>query len=303
MKTTIADFLNFLAVEKGFSSNTTGAYQNDLMQLLDYVNRNGRQAAPPSWHDVDEALLRAYELSLNERDYAPTTRARKLSASKSFFKYLMGERLIDRDPTEGLSAPHVGKPLPHFLTEEQVAALLEQPAKGTTPEACRDKAMLELLYATGMRVSELVSLNLRDVNTNPQSAHVRCFGKGGKERVIPIHADAVGAIDDYLRRARPVLLRNLGDEALFLNRRGERLTRQGLWLNLKRYARDIGLDAIVSPHVLRHSVATHLLAGGMDLRSVQELLGHANVSTTQIYTHLTTDRLRQVYDAAHPRAT
>ena len=303
MKTAIADFLNFLAVERGFSSNTTAAYQNDLRQLLDYVSRNGRQTTSASWRDVDEALLRAYELSLNERDYAPTTRARKLSAAKSFFKYLAVERLVDRNPTEGLSGPAVGKPLPRFLTEEQVAKLLEQPTKGATPEACRDKAMLELLYATGMRVSELVSLNLHDISTNPQSAHVRCFGKGSKERVIPIHAAAVAAIDDYLQWARPKLVHNLGDEALFLNRRGERLTRQGLWLNLKRYARNIGLDDIVAPHILRHSVATHLLAGGMDLRSVQELLGHANVSTTQIYTHLTTDRLRQVYDAAHPRAT
>jgi len=193
----------------------------------------------------------------------------------------------------------VGKSLPRPIAVQEVHNLLAQPAKLSTPEAKRDKAMLELLYATGMRVSELVSLNLGDINL--EAGWVRCFGKGSKERIVPIHQQAAQSVEEYVARARPHLLRDR-EEALFLNRRGERLTRQGFWQILKGYARAANLSSEVTPHTLRHSFATHMLSGGADLRSVQELLGHANISTTQVYTRLTSEHVRRVYDKSHPRA-
>jgi integrase/recombinase XerD len=195
----------------------------------------------------------------------------------------------------------VGKALPKAISVEDVEKLLEQPDKLSSPEAKRDKAMLELLYATGMRVTETVSLNVRDVNL--RAGFVRCFGKGSKERIIPIHSKAIKAVKTYVDEARPRLLGATGEMALFLNRRGQRLTRQGFWLILKGYAEKAEIDADITPHVLRHSMATHLLhSGKMNLRELQELLGHANISTTQIYTHLTTEHLRKVYESSHPRA-
>jgi integrase/recombinase XerD len=193
----------------------------------------------------------------------------------------------------------VGKSLPRPIAIQEVQHLLAQPAKLSTPEAKRDKAMLELLYATGMRVSELVSLNLGDINL--EAGWVRCFGKGSKERIVPIHQQAAQSLEDYVARSRLHLLRDR-EEALFLNRRGERLTRQGFWQILKGYARAANLSSEVTPHTLRHSFATHMLSGGADLRSVQELLGHANISTTQVYTRLTGEHVRRVYDKSHPRA-
>jgi integrase/recombinase XerD len=190
--------------------------------------------------------------------------------------------------------------LPRPISVSQVRALLEQPTRQSKPEARRDSAMLELLYASGMRVSELVSLNLEDVNTG--SGDVRCFGKGHKERIIPIHERAASAVEEYVREARPHMLRRDDERALFLNHRGERLTRQGFWQILKQYARAAGLASEVTPHTLRHSFATHMLSGGADLRAVQELLGHANISTTQVYTHLTTEHVRRSYEKSHPRA-
>jgi len=178
--------------------------------------------------------------------------------------------------------------------------LLEQPAKSSAPEAKRDKAILELLYASGMRVSELVSLNLGDIDT--EGGYVRCFGKGHKERLIPIYKQAASTVEEYINEARPHLAHDDNERALFLNRRGERLTRQGLWQILKGYAKAAELDKEVTPHTLRHSFATHMLSGGADLRSVQELLGHVNISTTQVYTHLTTEHVRRTYEKSHPRA-
>jgi integrase/recombinase XerD len=194
----------------------------------------------------------------------------------------------------------VGRSLPRPISISQVRALLEQPAKSSAPEALRDSAMLHLLYASGMRVSELVNLNLEHVNT--LDGEVRCFGKGSKERIIPIAAPAASIVDDYVKKTRPRLARREGEKALFLNRRGDRLTRQGFWQILKEYAKAAGLENEVTPHTLRHSFATHMLSGGADLRSVQELLGHANISTTQVYTHLTTEHVRRAYEKSHPRA-
>jgi integrase/recombinase XerD len=244
--------------------------------------------------------LISYILDLKERNYAPATVARKVAAAKSFFSFLVAEGTLKGDPTENVSSPKVGKPLPKPLSAAEVETLLEEPAKLNSPEAKRDKAMLELLYAGGMRVSELVSMNLADLSL--KEGFVRCFGKGAKERILPIHERAIQALSEYLEGARPTLRRNHDEEALFLNCRGERLTRQGFWLITKAYAKTAGISSEVTPHTLRHSFATHMLRGGADLRAVQELLGHANISSTQIYTHLTSEHVRQAYERAHPRA-
>jgi integrase/recombinase XerD len=297
----IKSFLDYLTVEKGFSENTKVAYQNDLTQLADFVKENvGKGAITPSWSNFSRQGCLSYLLNLKERNYAPTTAARKVAAVKSFFNFLLAEGKIKNNPTENISSPRVGKPLPDAISINQIRHLLSQPTKRTAPEARRDVAILELLYASGMRVSELVSLNLGDVDT--EEGYVRCFGKGNKERMIPIHPQAVQTVKDYITETRPQLLHNDAEQALFLNRRGDRLTRQGLWQKLKDYAKSAGLGKVVTPHTLRHSFATHMLSGGADLRSVQELLGHANISTTQIYTHLTSEHLRRTYNRTHPRA-
>jgi len=299
----ITNFFSSLSVEKGFSRNTLDAYKNDLSQFVDFIRK---QAAKEdklqlTWEKVDRSSLLDYLVTLRERSYAPATMARKVAAIKSFFNFLVSEGTLKKNPTEGISGPKVGKALPRAISVEDVEKLLEQPDKVSTPEGKRDKAMLELVYATGMRVSEMVSLNLRDVNL--KAGFVRCFGKGSKERIIPIHNKAIKAVKTYIDEARPRLLGATGETAMFLNRRGQRLTRQGFWLILKGYAEKAKIEADITPHVLRHSIATHLLnSGKMNLRELQELLGHANISTTQIYTHLTTEHLRKVYESSHPRA-
>ena len=301
MRQEIQSFLNHLSIEKGFSPNTTYAYRNDLSQLADFVEELAMvQGYDPQWSAIDRNLLISYILDLKERNYASATVARKVAAVKSFFDFLVAEGALRSDPTENLSSPKVGKSLPKPLSAAEVEALLEEPAKLSSPEANRDKAMLELLYGGGMRVSELVSMNTSDLNLG--AGFVRCFGKGSKERIIPIHRGVVEALEEYLTEARPSLLHNKEEEALFLNRRGERLTRQGFWLILKDYAKAAGIKSKVTPHTLRHSFATHMLSGGADLRAVQELLGHANISSTQVYTHLTSEHVRQAYEKAHPRA-
>lgn len=297
----IRSFLNHLAIEKGYSENTINAYRNDLNQLADFVEETAvGKGDTPDWPSVDRNLLISYILDLKERNYAPATVARKVAAVKSFFDFLVAEGIIKNDPTENLSSPKVGKSLPKPLSVAEVELLLAAPAKLSTPEAKRDVAMIELLYACGMRVSELISLNVGDVNL--EAGFVRCMGKGSKERIIPIHQEASRFVKEYIVEARTQLLRDKDEQALFLNRRGERLTRQGLWLILKNYAKAAGIKKPVTPHTLRHSFATHILNGGADLRAVQELLGHANISSTQIYTHLTSEHVRQAYEKAHPRA-
>jgi len=299
----ISSFISSLSVEKGFSNNTLEAYKNDLSQFAAFVRERlaKEDKSQASWENVDRALILDYLVTLRERSYAPATMARKVAAIKSFFNFLVAEGTLKKNPTEGVSGPKVGKALPKAISIEDVEKLLEQPDKLATPEAKRDKAMLELLYATGMRVSEMVSLNVRDVNL--RNGFVRCFGKGSKERLIPIHSKAIKAVKTYVDDARPQLLSTQDETALFLNRRGQRLTRQGFWLILKGHAERAKIEAEITPHVLRHSIATHLLhSGKMNLRELQELLGHANISTTQIYTHLTNEHLRRVYESSHPRA-
>ena len=301
MKQDINSFLNYLAVEKGFSENTTAAYQNDLYQLADFAEEEtAKHGLMPSWVNFSRQDMLSYLLNLKERGYAATTQARKVAATKSFFSFMLAEGRIKNNPTENISSPRIGKSLPDAISISQVRQLIDQPAKLSTPEAKRDRAMLELLYASGMRVSELVSLNLGDVDT--KGGCVRCFGKGNKERLIPIYPQAAKAVEEYVTAVRPQLAHSDTELALFLNQRGDRLTRQGLWQILKAYAKSAGLGKQVTPHTLRHSFATHMLSGGADLRYVQEMLGHANISTTQIYTHLTSEHIRRTYDRAHPRA-
>lgn len=302
MREPIESFLNYLKVEKGYSENTTNAYRNDLMALADYAeNEVAKGGTVPSWKNFNRQNMLSYLLVLKERGYVPTTVARKVAAARSFFSFLVAEGIIKSNPTENMSSPSVGKALPKPIPINQVRLLLEQPAKLATSEAKRDRAMLELLYASGMRISEMVALNLGDVNMEGDY-FVRCFGKGRKERIIPLYEQVAMTIKEYVDEERPKLSHGKKDNALFLNARGERLTRQGFWQKLKEYAKSAGLDDKISPHTLRHSFATHMLSGGADLRSVQELLGHANISTTQVYTHLTTEQVRRTYDKSHPRA-
>ncbi len=302
MRDFIDNFLKYLVVEKGFSKNTREAYHNDLCQLESFITvEASKQGEMPSWERFDHQAMLSYMLTLKEKSYASTTLARKIAATKSFFKFLTDEGKIRQNPTENIASLKVGRAFPKPRTVTQTRRLLEEPAKVNTPEARRDKAMLELLYASGMRVSELVSLNISDIDIN--GGYVRCFGKGNKERMIPIYPRATQSIEQYLKEARPHIAGTKVEEtALFLNVRGERLTRQGLWQILKGYAKDARIEVEVTPHTLRHSFATHMLNGGADLRMVQELLGHANISTTQVYTHLTSDHVRRTYEKSHPRA-
>ncbi len=300
LKRDIESFLSFMMVERGVSRHTLSAYRNDLYQLADYLASHGQGGSGPDWEQVDERALSAYVLHLHELGYSDKTRARKVASVRSLFGFLVNEGIVSKDPTEDLSSPRVGRSLPETLTVEEVEKLLVTASRGDTPEARRDQAMLELLYATGMRVSELVSLNLEDMDL--EHGVVRCFGKGSKERVIPVHQQAVDALRDYLRNIRPLIKNRRSGQAVFLNRRGERLTRQGFWLILKGHARRAGIKSRITPHMLRHSFATHMLRGGAPLRHVQELLGHASITTTQIYTHLTGEHVRQEYDKAHPRS-
>ena len=297
----VRDFLVYLTAVKGFSSNTSEAYRSDITQLTQWLESPPEGSdAPQSWADVSREQLLGYISHLKSREYAVTTIARKIAAVKSFFSYMTNHGLVDTDPSEGLTSPKVGRSLPSPLGVEEVEVLLNQPRGNSAPEAMRASAMLEMLYATGMRVSELVSLSVADVNL--EEGYVRCRGKGYKERIIPIYPEAVRSLRAYIDEARPRLRRRRDEPALFLNRRGNRLTRQGFWLLLKGLAAEAGISHSITPHTLRHSFATHLLRGGAALRHVQELLGHSSISTTQIYTRLAHDQLRDEYDRAHPRA-
>lgn len=279
MRRQIDQFLTYLQVVKNCSENTTSAYRNDLIQFLHFVSQDIK-----GWDQVTKRTLNAYVQSLQERKYASSTVARKVAAVKSFFHFMLDQKILGDDPTATLDSPKVKKRLPQILSPENIEALLEQPLHSDDSKAVRDKAFLELLYATGMRVSELVSLDVGDVDTERQN--VRCSSKGNKQRLLPISERAKDALSNYLERARSALVKDPEEEALFLNHRGRRLTRQGLWLIIKGYVEAANLGIDVTPHTLRHSFATHLLNGGAELREVQRLLGHANISTTQIYTEI-----------------
>ena len=300
MNESVERFLSYMTVERGVSTNTLAAYRNDLFQLVEFLDGRipGADGAD-LWRQVVPSTVAAYILQLHDKGYSDTTRARKVASARSFFSFLVEEGIVAKDPTESLSSSRVGRSLPETLTVDEVERLILAPS-GDTPEAARNRAMLELLYATGIRVSELVALDLRDMDL--EEGFVRCFGKGSKERMIPIHQQAAEAVRAYLARGRPELAKRRLDEAVFLNRRGERLTRQGFWLILQQLSSQAGIQRKISPHTLRHSFATHLLRGGAPLRHVQELLGHASITTTQVYTHLTSEHVRAEYEKAHPRA-
>jgi integrase/recombinase XerD len=299
MRKALDEFLTFLAVEKGASPNTISAYGDDLRQLKDYLGSRSVH----SWGSVRRSDIQDFILFMKDVcHYSEATRARRLAAIRSFFSFLVDEGAISANPTEGLTSPRVGKTLPKTIPPEEIDELLEQPARRSTPWAGRDSAMLELLYATGIRVTELVSLDLDNLHLDPGCSYVRCVGRGAKERSIPIHDHALKALANYLEEGRPLLVRDRNEQAMFVNCRGGRLTRQGFWLALKEYAKLANLGKEITPHTLRHSFAVHMLRGGMPLRNVQEMLGHANISTTQVYQHLTSASVREVYERAHPRA-
>jgi integrase/recombinase XerD len=291
----IERYLSYLVNDKGSSENTVAAYRNDLSQLYEHlrtVRTPGRQLSVVSggeddsfnWGAVNKARLVAFLGSMKEKGYASATLARKIAAVKSFFHWLTAEGMVKSDPTDSLDSPKVGKTLPRTLSPEEVDGLLLAPLAKIGPEATRDSAMLRLLYATGMRVSEMMSLDVEDVDL--ASDYVRCLGKAGRERHIPFDHKTHQALQEYLTGSRPILTRHGENAALFVNHRGERLTRQGFWLILKGHARNAGLSGSITPHTLRHSFAIHLLSNNANLRDVQELLGHANIATTQIYTQM-----------------
>jgi integrase/recombinase XerD len=296
----VNEFLEFLSVERGASGNTIAAYRNDLGQLEDYFAPKG--APGIQWPSLSQRQVMDYVLNLKSQDYAEATVARKVAAVKSFFSFMQADGKLKSNPAETVASPKVGKSLPKPLTVQEIDELLEQPAKRNTPEARRDRAMLELMYATGLRVTELVSLDLSDINVEAERPYVRLLGKGNRERQIPLLDQPTQEVAEYMRYARPRLVGERDETALFVNRRGERLTRQGFWLILKGYAAEAGIQGRVTPHTLRHSFATHMLRGGMDIHRVQELLGHANISTTQVYTQVSREHIRDAYEKAHPRA-
>ena len=306
MNNAIQSFLHdHLIVDKGFSQNTLEAYRNDLGQFYAFLEqRTEVQIKDDSfWSTVDLVILNQYITDLREkRGYRDTTTARKIAAVKSFFGYLMLEGHISDDPTESLGSPRIGRSLPKFLTEDDVTSLLDVAGKAGTPESKRDATILELLYATGLRVSELVSLEVSDIDF--EESFILCrSGKAEKQRRVFLHPKAVEELKQYLQIARITLLgSNKTQIALFVNHRGERLTRQWIWNILKICSKKANIDEGITPHTLRHSFATHMLQNGASLRHVQELLGHSSISTTQVYTHMTNQHMRQEYEKSHPRA-
>ena len=301
----IDGFIAHIAGERGMSEHTVAAYRNDLNGFLQCIapsagRDDDRSYIDINWNSVDTHAIEQYVAQLDGRGYSPSTRARKVASVRSFTKFLKQEGVIDESPTRKIKNPKAGRQLPKSLATEEVEALLSAANMGSEPTQLRDRAMVELMYAGGLRVSETTSLDIDHVNFD--NLTVRCTGKGGKDRVVPIYEEAMDAVAEYLVIGRPEIGRTQDPDAMFLNRLGRRITRQGFWLRLNQLAELAGIRQKLTPHMLRHSFATHLLHGGASLRHVQELLGHSDIGTTQIYTHLTSERVRSAYDAAHPRA-
>ena len=298
MFTEIDTFVNHLAVERGLSANTLAAYRNDLSALAKFQCPKNKPAI--SWGSVKERDIRNFLDDLDKRGYSLATKSRKIASAKSFFNFLKSEGIIHNNLMDEVRQPRSGQVLPKALSIEEVDLLLNFKSEKQSTEDLRDGVMVELMYAAGLRVSELVGLNVRDVDLDVGS--VRTIGKGYKERIIPIYETAVESISEYVTIIRPIHSQSQKQEALFLNRRGSRLTRQAVWLRLRKLAITVAISDKITPHMIRHSFATHLLHGGASLRHVQELLGHSNIATTQIYTHLTDKHIRNEYAKAHPRA-
>ena len=290
----IQDFIGHLTVERGLAKNTLLAYGLDLAKFGRFLSGKGRHPRQVRQGEINEFARR-----LSRDGLAPKSIARALNTVRMFYRYLVMEKIVAVDPTSEIRSPRTWKSLPRFLTLAEVDSLLGAP-DASHPLGSRDTAMMEILYATGLRVSELVSLTLRDLHLD--AGYLTCVGKGNKERLVPLGRSAIDRLHGYLDAARPLLMKGRSPAALFVNSRGAPLSRQGFWKILKKYGRAAGLRGKLSPHVLRHSFATHLLERGADLRSVQMMLGHADISTTQIYTHINRERLKRIYRDFHPRA-
>ncbi|NLM52566.1 MAG: site-specific tyrosine recombinase XerD [Firmicutes bacterium] len=295
MEQTLREFIHYLAVERGLSDNTLEAYNRDLCAFTAFLKQSGVTC----FEEVKRNHVVGYIQHLQKNGKAASTLSRNLASIRSFYNFLFLEKRISENPTADLESPKIEKKLPRVLSTQEVEILLEQPDCRQLG-GLRDKAMLEVIYATGIRVSELMSLDVSDINL--EAGFLRCIGKGDKERIIPLGSVAARYVDEYLQKGRPKLVRSLSENALFVNQHGKRMTRQGFWKILKKYARQAGITKEITPHTIRHSFATHLLENGADLRSVQEMLGHADISTTQIYTQVTRRKLRDVYEKTHPRA-
>jgi integrase/recombinase XerD len=290
----VNDYLDFARVEKGLAANSISSYRRDILQFCRFLNGHAKSFAGADRDDV-----RAFLAALYGRGMSAQSVARHLISLRNFFRFLVREGRIQSDPTADVEAPKLARRLPRYLSADEVETLLGQPDV-CTPLGLRDKAMLEVLYATGMRVSELVRLRCSDFE--PGLGVVRCLGKGNKERLIPVGKFALRAVEAYRQGGRSAMCKSGQEPFLFLNRRGQPLTRVGFWKILARYGRRAGFSIPLTPHLVRHSFATHLLERGADLRSIQLMLGHSDISTTQIYTHILKERLKQVYQAHHPRA-
>ncbi|NQT29757.1 MAG: tyrosine recombinase XerC [Candidatus Saganbacteria bacterium] len=291
MKNTwIEKFTTHLKTERNYSKHTVSNFQRDLLFLVDFLKNK----------EIDRGTARGYLLALEKKHYSRRSIARKLSSSRSFFRFLMREKLVSKNPFENLLTPKLPKKLPNFLYPEELKSLFEMPDL-KSPLGMRDQAILEVIYGTGLRVAELIRINKNDINSD--EGEIKVLGKGAKERIVLFGSHARNALHNYIQNGRPKLAGDKKTAAIFINRRGSRLTARSIESMIVFYAKKAGLTKKVTPHTLRHSFATHLLAGGADLRMVQELLGHVSLSTTQVYTHITKERLKEVYDSAHPRAT
>lgn len=296
MEDELKDFMHFLIVEKALAKNTIVSYERDLKAYLKYIKTVENVQ---SINDVGRIQIVHFLGHLKEQGKSSRTIARNIASIRAFHQFLLREKVAEQDPSVHIETPQLERTLPKVLNLQEVESLLDVP-KLHTHYGLRDKAMLELLYATGIRVSELIGLNLDDAHLT--MGFVRCIGKGNKERIIPLGRTAATAIQEYLDKGRPQFIKNEREDSLFVNHHGRRLTRQGFWKILKGLTKEAGIEKELTPHTLRHSFATHLLENGADLRAVQEMLGHSDISTTQIYTHVTKTRLKDVYSQFHPRA-
>jgi len=294
MEELIEVFLNYLSVERGLSRNTIVSYREDLNTYIDFVkSRSINSLSKTTRNEITDFMFQQ-----KDRGLSANSVARRLAAIRMFYRFLVRERILNNDPTSLIDSPKLWKKIPETLSVNEVEALLSQPNTKNS-QGIRDKAILETLYATGMRVSELVNLKLADVKL--EIGFLRCIGKGNKERIIPLGKKAISSLKRFLEVGRPAMLKKKESEFLFLNRFGKKISRQSLWKLIKRYAKLARIKKPMRPHILRHSFATHLLERGADLRSVQEMLGHSNISTTQIYTHINKDRLKSIHRMFHPR--
>lgn len=293
MKKYLSDFNDYLTIERGLSKNTISSYLSDLEIFVEFLKEKKLDILM-----IKESDIQDYLIFLKDKNYKTTSISRNISSLRNFFLFLVEEKVLIDNPLIEISKPKMGLRLPKILSIEEVEKILSLPSGDSL--GLRDQAILETLYATGMRISELTDLNLNSVNL--ELSYIQCIGKGNKERIVPLGSIAHAALEQYLKLVRPNLIKDYRVNFFFLNSRGKGLTRQGVWKIIKKYAEKSGIDKDISPHTFRHSFATHLLENGADLRSVQEMLGHADISTTQIYTHISKKHLYKIYNSAHPRA-